>query len=165
MAKKRHAEEAPALSMTPMIDIVFNLVIFFLIVTDLTQKELENLVLPLAVKAKEDKAAEEEERVIINLVEKIDPKTKKPLGTYEAIVKRKKYTHAALKDYLLSRANTLREDTKAEGALVAPSKIFVLIRADRSTPWQEVQWIMQDCADPYVAIWKLQFATRDPSQH
>jgi hypothetical protein len=46
---------------------------------------------------------------------------------------------------------------------VAPygSEIYVLIRADRSTPWQEVQWIMQDCADPDVRIWKLQFATRD----
>ena len=45
--------------MTPMIDIVFNLVIFFLIVTDLTQKELENLVLPNAQKAKEDKGVSE----------------------------------------------------------------------------------------------------------
>jgi biopolymer transport protein ExbD len=151
--------------MTPMIDIVFNLVIFFLIVTDLTQKELENLVLPLAVKAKEDKAAEEEERVIINLVEKTDPETRQPLGTYEAVVKRQPYTHEGLKALLKSRAETSREDTMAPGALVPPSKIYVLIRADRSTPWQQVQWIMQDCADPYVAIWKLQFATRDPSQH
>ena len=151
MAKRRHDEEAPTLSMTPMIDIVFNLVIFFLIVTDLTQKELENLVLPNAQKAKEDKAAEEEERVIINLVEN----DKEP-GTYKAIIKRVEYDHEALKQYLLERAETKREDVAPYG-----SEIFVLIRADRSTPWQEVQWIMQDCADPDVRIWKLQFATRD----
>jgi biopolymer transport protein ExbD len=152
MAKKRHHEEAPALSMTPMIDIVFNLVIFFLIVTDLTQKDLENLVLPLAIKAKEDKAAEEEERVIINLVEDEDAP-----GTYKAIIARKEYTHEALKQHLLRRADSAREDVEPYG-----SKIYVLIRADRSTPWQQVQWIMQDCADPDVRIWKLQFATRDP---
>jgi biopolymer transport protein ExbD len=91
MAKRRHTDEAPTLSMTPMIDIVFNLVIFFLIVTDLTQKELENLVLPNAQKAKEDKAAEDEERVIINLVE-----NEKEPGTYKAIIKRVEYDHEAL---------------------------------------------------------------------
>jgi len=156
---KRQSEEAPSLSMTPMIDIVFNLVIFFLIVTDLTQKELENLVLPLALKAKEDKAVEDEERVIINLVEK--RQNGEGTGTYQAIVKKKEYTHEELKQLLEQRANTAREPDILPGALVAPSKIYVLIRADRSTPWQEVQWIMQDCADPHVAIWKLQFATRD----
>jgi len=155
MAKRRPEQEAPALSMTPMIDIVFNLVIFFLIVTDLTQKELENLVLPLAIKAKEDKGAEEDERVIINLVEKRDADGK-GTGTYVAIIKREEYTHERLKNHLFNRANSSRETEAPQG-----SKIYVLIRADRSTPWQEVQWIMQDCADPTVRIWKLQFATRD----
>jgi biopolymer transport protein ExbD len=151
MAKRRHQEEAPALSMTPMIDIVFNLVIFFLIVTDLTQKDLENLVLPLAIKAKDDQDVEDEERVIINLVE-----DEKAPGTYKAIISRKEYTHEALKQHLLLRADSAREDVEPFG-----SRIYVLVRADRSTPWQEVQWIMQDCADPDVRIWKLQFATRD----
>ena len=151
MAKRRHDEGAPTLSMTPMIDIVFNLVIFFLIVTDLTQKELENLTLPLAEKAKQDKGIEEDERVIINIVE-----DEKQPGTYKAIIKREPYSHAQLKAYLQLRADSARETEPPQG-----SKIFVLIRADRSTPWQEVQWIMQDCADPNVRIWKLQFATRD----
>jgi biopolymer transport protein ExbD len=154
MAKKRHEEEPPQLSMTPMIDVVFNLVIFFLIVTDLTQKELENLTLPLAVKAKEDKGVEENERVIINLVE-----DEKQRGKYVAIVKKKRLSHEELKRWLLLRADTSREDEPPQG-----SNIFVLIRADRSTPWQEVQWIMQDCADPAVRIWKLQFATRDETK-
>ena len=43
------------MNMTPMIDIVFNLLIFFMVVTDLTQQELANLVLPLAHTAVQDK--------------------------------------------------------------------------------------------------------------
>jgi biopolymer transport protein ExbD len=150
MAKHRD-EGVPQLNMTPMIDVVFNLVIFFLIVTDLTQKELENLVLPLAVRAKEDKGAELEERVIINLVEEEGHP-----GKYQAIVKKRPMSHEDLKRLLQKRADTSREEVAPYG-----SKIFVLIRADRTTPWQEVQWIMQDCADPDVRIWKLQFATKD----
>ena len=152
MAKKRAEEAAPALNMTPMIDVVFNLVIFFLIVTDLTQKELENLVLPLAERAKQDKGIEEE-RVIINIVEDEDNP-----GQYIAKVRKKVMSHTKLKRYLQDKADDFREPD-GRG-----SKIFVLIRADRSTPWQQVQWIMQDCADPDVRIYKLQFATRDMSQ-
>jgi len=159
MARKRVDEAPPALNMTPMIDVVFNLVIFFLIVTDLTQKELENLTLPLAEKAKEDKGIEEEERVIINIVEK-----EKEPGQYQAIVKKQPLNHEQLKAYLRLRAGSAREDEAASPGLTPPYKIFVLIRADRSTPWQQVQWIMQDCADPEVCIWKLQFATRDPTK-
>jgi biopolymer transport protein ExbD len=162
MAKKRKEEAAPNLNMTPMIDIVFNLVIFFLIVTDLTQKELENLTLPLASKAKEDKGIEEE-RVIINIVEdwKDGPDGRKIRipGKYVAVVKKKKRSHAELKKYLQTKADNTRE---ADG--MGGSSIFVLIRADRSTPWKQVQWIMQDCADPDVKIYKLQFATRDKAK-
>jgi biopolymer transport protein ExbD len=156
---KRQEEAPPALNMTPMIDVVFNLVIFFLIVTDLTQKELELLTLPLADKAKEDKAAEDQERVIINLCEKKDAP-----GTYVAIVKRREMDHKALKAYLKYRASSAREEKSMVEGLEPPSKIYVLIRADRSTPWQQVQWIMQDCADPDVLIWKLQFATREQQE-
>ena len=150
MARRKKEEAVPQLNMTPMIDVVFNLVI----VTDLTQKELENLTLPQAYKAKEDKATEKDERVIINIVE--DENTE---GKYISIIKKKPRSHAELKDWLQTRADTEREDDKPYG-----SKIFVLIRADRSTPWQQVQWIMQDCADPDVRIWKLQFATRDETK-
>lgn len=156
---KRHEEEPPGLNMTPMIDVVFNLVIFFLIVTDLTQKELELLTLPLAEKAKEDKAIEKDERVIINIVEDKDSP-----GKYTAIVKKTPMDHERLKAYLRLRADSAREEEAVAAGVGKPSKIFVLIRADRSTPWQQVQWIMQDCADPDVLIWKLQFATRDETK-
>ncbi len=48
MAKSKiHEEEAP-MDMTPMIDCVFLLMIFFVLVIDLSQKDMEDLILPMA---------------------------------------------------------------------------------------------------------------------
>ena len=58
------------LNMTPMIDVVFNLIIFFMIVTDMSQKELEQLTLPNSTEAVEDTGDDSERRVIINIVKK-----------------------------------------------------------------------------------------------
>ena len=59
-----------------------------------------------------------------------------------------------LKRYMRTRADMKRE----EGPNSA-SAIYVLVRADRNAPWQYVQYVMQECAQPGVAIYKLQFAT------
>ena len=66
---KEEFEKEEELDMTPMIDIVFNLLIFFMVVTDLTQQELANLVLPLAHTAVQDKDNDVDDRVIINIDE------------------------------------------------------------------------------------------------
>ena len=72
--KKSQEQEDIELNMTPMIDVVFNLIIFFMIVTDMTQKELEQLTLPKSSEAVEDTGDETERRVIINIVKK-NPET------------------------------------------------------------------------------------------
>ena len=50
-------------------------------------------------------------------------------------------------------------DREPPGGPGAPSAIYVLIRADKGTPWQHVQYVMQVCAQPNIAIYKMQFAT------
>ena len=55
------------MDMTPMIDVVFNLIIFFMVITDMTQQDLEYLVLPRAQEAQED-PGDDPERLIINIV-------------------------------------------------------------------------------------------------
>ena len=50
-------------------------------------------------------------------------------------------------------------DMKREEGPNSASAIFVLVRADKDTPWQHVQYVMQVCADPTVMIYKMQFAT------
>jgi biopolymer transport protein ExbD len=153
MAAKPQDAEDLELNMTPMIDVVFNLIIFFMIVTDMTQKELEELTLPKSDKAVEDVGDEKDRRVIINIVRGPNFEQDQDVEIY---IKRVKYDLDRLKEELFVQADVVRDMEHPS----QPSEIFVLIRCDQDVRWREVQWVMQACADPAVRIYKLQFATK-----
>ena len=73
MARKKDRKRNTAgeyeleINLTPMIDVVFNLIIFFMVITDMTQKDLEYLVLPKAAAAEVDEG-KDADRIIINIV-------------------------------------------------------------------------------------------------
>ena len=144
MAKKRKKKDVESeeldLNMTPMLDIVFNLIIFFMIVTDLTQKELEQLQLPKASEAIKDEGEEIKKRMIINI-------TKEGL----ILISRNEYTLETLQRRLYEFAEANRDE---EGLCDEP----VLVRADFNTDFQHIQAAMQRCADPAIKIWKIQLA-------
>lgn len=54
MSRKRDVETETEVDMTPMIDLTFLLIIFFIIVNDMSKKELEDLKLPVAKMAGHD---------------------------------------------------------------------------------------------------------------
>ncbi len=149
--------DAVEMDMTPMIDIVFNLLIFFMIVTDLQQKDLANLTLPIAYMAAEDKDNDPDDRVILN-VDKYGQIMYRgralnldELGT---VLRNQKDQYELKKK---------REGKGASGTVeIAPgvkaSKLFVLLRADKDTPWQHVQWLMTIMAEQ--KLFKMQFATK-----
>lgn len=157
-------EEAVEPDLTPMIDIVFQLVIFFLVANDLTRKEVEELKLPQALYGTEDLAQEKERRIIINILgperdrqtgELLFPNAVPPkIPTIK--VKGQQYDLPKLERFMRTQADLDREPPGGPGA---PSAIYVLIRADKGTPWQHVQYVMQVCAQPNIAIYKMQFAT------
>lgn len=149
-------DEDIELNMTPMIDIIFNLIIFFMIVTDMSQKELEDLVLPDSKSSVEDKADEDELRVIVNITMK-DKETYQQTREVEIKVKGVEYDLKALKSQLYKVAELKRDLTHD----AKPSEVFVLIRCDQNIAWREVQWVMQVCADQTVRIYKIQFATKE----
>jgi biopolymer transport protein ExbD len=149
---KKAVEGGAEADLTPMIDITFQLVVFFLVANDLTRKEIEELKLPQALTGKEDKADEKDKRVIVNIPNS-DPDN--PPDIPEIKVKGKLYDLKELEQYMQVMADQKREGDGPG----SPSAIYVLIRADRNTPWQHVQYVMQVCAQPHVAIYKMQFAT------
>ena len=143
------------MDMTPMIDIVFLLLIFFMVVTDLTQKDLANLTLPLAHMAVQDKADDPDDRVIFNvdksgyILYKAKPVNLDELGS---ILRNRKDAY----DLKMKRAGkTGLEDLPGGGKA---SKLYVLLRADKETPWQHVQWLMTVMAEQ--KLYKMQFATK-----
>ena len=173
MARKKKdplSAEDLELNMTPMIDVVFNHIIFFMIVTDMTQKDIEQLKLPDSRASVEDKDDEEQVRMILNVIKDIGeprsqqerdqaladwPNHRRILIKYKGV----EYDLKALKTKLYEIAETKRNPDDPSGA--NPSEVYVLIRCDRDIPWKEVQWVMQACADPRVRIYKLQFATAE----
>ncbi len=153
VTKEMIAEE-DEMNMTPMIDIVFNLLIFFMVVSDLTQKELANLTLPLARPAVEDKDNDKDDRVILNIDDKGQLLYKGNAISLDELGARLENAKRLYERQQKRRGKEAYEITKGGKA----SKLFVLLRADRNTPWQHVQWVMTIMAEQ--KLYKLQFATK-----
>ena len=139
------------MNMTPMIDIVFQLIIFLMVANDMSRKEIEELDLPRAVHALEDCGAPQGSELIVNLVP--DDGSGAPLLR----VRGREVELAALPGVLRPEADRYREP---DGG----TALRVLVRADRASRWEEVRQVMQACAATGVGIQRVQFATRDPRQ-
>ena len=150
--------------MTPMIDVVFLLIIFFMIITDMTQQDLEELQLPVAQTAVEDKPDPKEKRPIINIPH-----------TGAMVVKRKTYytpeTHDGradpyqeVKEYLATAARIMKKaplnEADGTGPLIPDEPI--LIRADQVTSFKHIQKVMEFCGLEGIQIWKIQLAVAVP---
>ncbi|SRR5258706_9491516 len=143
--------EGIGFNMTPMIDVVFQLIIFLMLANDMSRKEIEDLDLPSASHGDEDHGLLEKTRVIVNLLRNDTggPPILKVHGE-EMDLQR-------FQQYLLPIADQHREEDQHRA-----SEIYILIRADRGSRWQDVQWVMQAAADPKIRVHKLQFATTNP---
>ncbi len=128
------------LDMTPMIDCVFNLLVFFILVVDLGQQELEKVTLPRASEFQKDDK-NEKGRKVVNL-------------DLEGVIKVKRRPFAI---------DSLRLDLKtwsdlypreAGGLCSKP----ILIRTDRGTEMKHVQKIMQLCGEKGLGIYKVELA-------
>jgi len=129
-----------AIDMTPMIDCTFNLLIFFILVVDLGQQELEKVTLPRASQfIKDDK--NEKGRKVVNL--DIEGVIK---------VKRRPFALEQLKTDLKIWSDMY--DREENGLCSKP----ILIRTDRGTEMKHVQKIMQLCGEKGLQIYKIELA-------
>ena len=165
MNLSRHDPETEMdMNMTPMIDVVFLLIIFFMIITDLTQKELEELVLPVAAFAVPDKPDPDKWRPILNIQydgkiiimrillydPEVDDNRAKP---YERVL-----------EWLAQAAKRMEKapiDDNDPSSMKIPDEAL-LIRADQSTPFKHIQKVMEMCGKTGIQIWKIQLAVSVP---
>jgi biopolymer transport protein ExbD len=130
-----------------------------MIITDMTQKDIAKLTLPTATQDEEDTDDQKDIRVIVNIVKKVpqggDIRNWRQSDGVEILVKSQPLNLTQLKNELYKYAEMKRDLTLD----VKPSEVFVLIRCDKDIRWREVQWVMQQAADPDVRIYKIQFAT------
>ena len=147
MMKKPKDEltDPPNFDMTPMIDIVFQLIIFFMIVIDLSQQDLEDLVLPMSKTAMEDEA--EEGRLYVNVNRK---------GEY--IMKRQALTLNDLETQLKLLVDKPRPNNLPVRDKMGLAERPILIRADMVSEFKHIQKIMYICGKEGLKIWKVNLA-------
>jgi biopolymer transport protein ExbD len=123
-----------AFGMTPMIDVTFQLILFFMLVTDMAKQQLEPLRPPSASKAVTGAADDGE--LVVNVMP--DGKVK---------IAGRTYGDPALEQLFESRR------WRAERGMGYP----VVIRADRSAPFEPVQKVMT-IASAHGAVTRVHFA-------
>ncbi len=150
-------EREADMDMTPMIDCVFLLMIFFVLVIDLSQKDLEDLILPMAKYATPDDSPPEV-RPILNI-------TQDGRMVYRKNVRYDPIQHgddmSTVGELLIEWKNTVVQDMDEEtigGKLVTVVNDPILIRADKWTEWHWVGKFMTGCSQPEAAFWKIELA-------
>jgi biopolymer transport protein ExbD len=144
------------IDMTPMIDVVFQLIIFFMLIMDMSKAQLEVLVLPSAKKAIKEKFADTT-MLVINVLKdgaiKINGKTfwKPAMGD----------DFKKLEDEFESRRqNKLYQEVAGKTEWV---KYPVLIRCDRSTPFEHLQRILM-IATHHGGVTKVQLGAKQEAR-
>ena len=150
------------MDMTPMIDCVFLLMIFFVLVIDLSQKNLEDLVLPRAVfQEPDDKPGAN--RPIINVLQNGSVIYNKevvfdPTDSNKSDIRKIKQLLLDIrKQGLINK--TLKLATETIGG--KPVQLIddpILIRADKWTEWNYIGEVMKQCSQPEIAFWKVELA-------
>jgi len=130
------------LNMTPMIDCVFLLNLFFMVVTELTrQDDIEALKLPDIRYAQPDENPDPE-RLVVNILKD---------GT--VIISGTAVSEIELEDILQIEG---RKSRNQEGI----SERIVLVKADDRTPFKYIKKIMMLCVKKNIRMWRLSFGIK-----
>lgn len=136
--------EGGGFDMTPMIDVTFLLIIFFMCVTEMQDAAKSNLKLPRSQHGEKDDQPVPG-RIVLNVLED---------GTVE--INRRAYPLEVLKD-MLKEHYTLSMRAGQEH-----SEAAVLIRGDKNAEWGMIQRVMAACME--AKLWKIAFSSHDPLQ-
>ena len=144
------------INMTPMIDIVFQLIIFFMLVMDMTKAKLENVVLPYATQAIKEEFGDPK-LLLMNVMD--DGKI--------MIQGRVWYSpddgdnNTKIEDLFISR----RQDPRYQEVVGRDDWVNypLMIRADRSTAFEHVQKILMIAAH-HGGVTRLQLGAKMPVQ-
>jgi len=171
--KPPDVEEATSINLVPMVDIMFLMLLFFMLGSDMGQRELEEVTLPLAESIKEDKGdAPKEGRTTINVYH--DLKRGQSCADYDkegGICRNDDHWKVGIRghDYntkdpeQLSRLTGLLKRDADEGKAAIGDRVserLVMIRADRAAPYGAVQHVMNVCAT--CGIYKIETGAAAP---
>ena len=166
------AEESVACNLIPMIDIMFLMLLFFMLGADMTQREQAELVLPTASEVKEDdKVKSEDPTTTVNIQHSDAGGGKCPInasgrycraeGHWAIVIRGREVPRAALKDQLQAEADEALEPDVDPAAGVRLSARKIIIRADRAAPYGDVNKIIEVAGQ--VGIYKIEVGAAVPA--
>jgi biopolymer transport protein ExbD len=161
-------------NLIPMIDIMFLLLLFLMIASDMGQRELEDVRLPMADVVKEDKPdqdSKEADRLTINVYHLLGQQASCPVYEKNGICREERHWRMGVKgvDYtdmdklyafLDKEAAIGRKGTDPKAPKVSERK--VMIRADGSAPYAMPQKAMNVCAK--AGMYKIDVGAAQPEQ-
>jgi biopolymer transport protein ExbD len=170
MARKSlQTEHEVAPNLIPMVDIMFLLLLFFMLGADMGHRELEVVKLPLAQTVKEDKDdIDIESRLTINVFHLYEPEVICAAYKAEQICRDKTHWRIAMKgkqyaDHkLLVKQLQRYADTQGgtpKNPIISEKKLMV--RADKSAPFGLVQEVLKDAA--MAGMYKIECGAARPT--
>ena len=173
-SKKISIQEDITPNLIPMIDIMFLLLLFLMIASDMGQRELEDVRLPVADVVKEDKPdtdSKEGDRLTINVYHLLGQQLRCEVYENKGICREEKHWRMGVKgtDYtdmdrlfafLDKEAEPGRKRTDPKAPRVSERK--VMIRADGAAPYGMPQKAMNVCAK--AGMYKIDVGAAQPEQ-
>jgi biopolymer transport protein ExbD len=159
---KSREDNNTEMDMTPMIDCVFQLIIFFMLITDMSQKDLEVLYLPKVEVADPDKPDPQKVRPVVNVLSDgsvwIKGKQFYDPNNPDDYAKLRLHLSQAVK-FMPKKPSNPDAPASKDNPLLPDNPL--LIRADQSCPSHFVQKIMEVCGTEGIQIWKIELAAAE----
>jgi biopolymer transport protein ExbD len=175
MSRKKppQVKEDVTCNLIPMIDIMFLLLLFFMLSADMTQREFEDVVLPSAdqVQEADEKKTAGEVLTTLNIFHRPDSATFTcPLFAHGSLcrdqahwligVRSQEFTRDTIRDQIKVEAEESLEPDVDPATNKRMSARKVIIRADQMAPYGDVQKVMQYCGE--FGIYKIEVAAAAP---
>ena len=126
-------------NMTPMIDCTFLLLIFFMVVSEMSSLDMEALALPHANQAEPPEEPPADRMITVN-IKKDDAKK----GFVR--IQGRNYNEDKLTELLRKEAIKSGREHDPKFPKIPIYKLFVLIRCDREAKYETVQWVFKACS-------------------
>lgn len=169
---KPTVKEDVTCNLIPMVDIMFLLLLFFILGADMTQREQADLVLPTASEIKEnEKEKSPEPTTTVNVQHRLDDSSFQcPINArgdvcrdeehWLIVIRGREVPRVALQEQLKIEADEALEADVDPAAGVRLSARKIVIRADRLAPYGDVNKIIEVCG--LVGIYKVEVGAAVP---
>ena len=162
-------KEDVSCNLIPMVDIMFLLLLFFMLGADMTQREQADLVLPTASEIKENETVKTDEpTTTVNIQHREGGCPLNASGGYcreqdhwVVVIRGRDVPRETLKDQLKAEADETLEPDIDPIAGVKLSARKVIIRADRAAPYGDINKVIETCS--LVGIYKIEVGAAVPT--